>query len=607
MTDHKNTHCEGTLPKLSGADIELGNFVHGMDLVQGTGYLASRLLLKYMPGVAAEGVATWQDGHEGGYSWYSPYAASGLDGGSNPDRFQYSPYGAGSCSTDWGRKFLAENGGCAYIDLNHVELCLPEVISAWDHVACWHAMLRMTRRVQKRINVNLDQGRSIEVLVNNSDGNSNSYGSHINFLVTRNCYDNIFRRKLHQMLLFASFLSSSIVYTGAGKVGSENSRDRADYQISQRADFFETLTGPQTTWNRPIVNSRDEALCGDDDTTMGRVHVIFFDNTLCHGSSLLKIGVTQIILAMLEQEQVPCDLILEDPLEAVITWSHDPSLRACARILGGPSKTAVEVQFGFLDRARRFVDEGRAQDIVPRAPEIIRLWEDTLLKLEHKDFEALAPRLDWALKLTILQQAMDTHPGLAWDSPQMKHLDLLYSSLDSQQGLYWIYEKGGQVEKHVSEQEIRRFMQQPPDDTRAWIRAMILRDARSGASTVIDTMDWDSIRFKIANGSKNTWPSYKYHTFSMPNPLAFTRKECEPLLERAPSLMAALESLGMEETVHHSQSTRYDNTGRSRREPGGFSSGTQKRDATQQGDNPATYDQCLDPHTKEGDGHGSKN
>ena len=94
------------------------------------------------------------------------------------------------------RRFLPSNGGCAYIDLNHLELCLPEVASARDHVAAWHAMLRIARQAQVQADRKLPAGRKVQVLVNNSDGMGNSYGSHLNFLVTRQARRNLFRRKL---------------------------------------------------------------------------------------------------------------------------------------------------------------------------------------------------------------------------------------------------------------------------------------------------------------------------------------------------------------------------------------------------------------------------
>jgi proteasome accessory factor A len=82
------------------------------------------------------------------------------------------------------------------------------------------------------------------------------------------------------------------VLTGQGKVGSENDTPGVDYQIAQRADFIETLTGIQTTYRRPLINTRDEALCGaaaweppdaavEARDRLARLHVICCDSTLC--------------------------------------------------------------------------------------------------------------------------------------------------------------------------------------------------------------------------------------------------------------------------------------------------------------------------------------
>jgi len=142
------------VPKLCGADVELGNFVLGLERLNGTGYEASRALLREIE---------------------APYAERGVYGMGG---YAYNPQ-------DWGRKFLASNGGCAYIDLDHLEICQPEVLSAYDHVAAWHAMLRIARGALDAANAKLPAGQTIHVLVNNSDGRGNAYGSHLNFLVTR--------------------------------------------------------------------------------------------------------------------------------------------------------------------------------------------------------------------------------------------------------------------------------------------------------------------------------------------------------------------------------------------------------------------------------------
>lgn len=522
------------LPKLCGADIEVGNFVLGASRPGSTGCEASRALLAEIDGLPRERPwprsARGSTAHSGFSDWRDACgrgAARGDGGRGNYD------------AQDWGRKFLPENGGCVYIDLDHLELCLPEVLSAWDHVAAWHAMLRIARGALDHANACQPEGRTIQVLVNNSDGQGNSYGSHLDFLITRRAWDNIFRRKVHQSLYLATYQVSSIVFTGQGKAGAENGAPPVAYQLSQRADFFETLLGPQTTYNRPIVNSRDEPLCGQgrrEEQGHARLHVIFFDSTLAHVASLLKVGVTQIVLAMVEAEHINPDLILDDPVEALVRFSHDPTLKARARMTSGEKLSAVELQLLFLEEATKFVASGGCDGIVTRAREILALWEDTLVKLQAGDLSALARRLDWVLKLQVLQRAMARRPGLGWHDPQVKHLDLLYSSLDAAGGLYWIYERNGLVERLVTEAEIGRFVGNPPDDTRAWSRAMLLRHAGSQA---VEDVDWDSIRFKIKGQSY--WPYYR--TLDLPNPLAFTRAAMEPLLREGASLDQVLDAL----------------------------------------------------------------
>jgi hypothetical protein len=538
------TRTTNVFPKLCGADIELGNFVLGVQSNRGTGFEASRLLLREIDGLPR---ADKFRGEPCNCPACTSARSALEEGDSTPGNGRASKGNGGGQVTvnpqDWGRKYLSSNGGCIYIDLDHLELCIPEVVSAYDHVACWHAMLRIARTAMENANAKLPAGKQIQVLVNNSDGKGNSYGSHLNFLISRRSWDNIFRRKIHYMLYLAAFQASSIVYTGQGKVGSENDAPDIEFQLSQRADFFERLVGSQTTHNRPIVNSRDEALCGrgnsenDGGEEMARLHVIFFDNTLSHVASLLKVGVMQIVLAMIEAEEVDINLLLDDPVEAVLTWSHDPTLQARAAMTSGEEITAVELQFRFLEAAKRFCAGGGCDGSVPRAAEILALWEDTLLKLQAGDLESLAPRLDWALKFSILQGVLDERPDLSWESPEIKHLDHLYSSLDPSEGLYWAYENERIVERVVDEKEIDRYTANPPEDTRAWTRAMLLRWAGPDA---VDDVDWDSIRFRVGYERYRTL----FRRLDMASPLGFTRASSEACFEAAGTLDELLDGLG---------------------------------------------------------------
>jgi len=509
------------LAKLCGGDIELGNLILGLDRSRGTGFEASRALLREIDGwpgtPSSQLVTTYSNGWQG-----SGYCES-----------------AEPVSQDWGRKYLGSNGGCAYIDLNHLELCLPEVLTAYEWVAYDHAMLRIARSAMDAANERLGDGRRLQVLVNNSDGLGNSYGSHLDFLISRRAWDNIFRWKLHHMLWLAAYQASSIVFTGQGKVGSENGAPDVRYQLSQRADFFETLSGFQTTHNRPIVNSRDEPLCGPSNSSNGlaRLHCIFYDSNLLHTANFLKVGVMQIILAMLETEYINPALLLDDPVEAAGTWSHDPALQSTVRLASGRKVTATDLQLMFLEDAREFAEQGGCAGVVPYAGDILNTWEETLASLKSRDLPALTQHLDWVLKLSVLETAMGRHPGLDWNSPGIKGLDHLYSSLDPGEGIYWAYEADGAVKTLVSDEMIERCRQQPPDGTRAYTRAMLLRKAGKAS---VDTVDWDSMRFRERHEAR-WWPTYR--TLYMPDPLALGRSETGELMEGGADLSEALDEL----------------------------------------------------------------
>lgn len=541
------------LPKLCGADVELGNFILGVDRVGGTCDIASRILLEEIRGLCAAqyGKAVPAD---------PPY--------SSPSRGKNGGFSA----RDWGRTFLPSNGGCAYIDLDHLELCLPEVLSAFDHAACWHAMLRFAAKALASANGKLRRGTRIQALVNNSDGRGHSYGSHLNFLITRRAWDNIFHRKIHHMLFLAAYQVSSIVFTGQGKVGSENGAPQVDYQISQRADFFEQLTGPQTTVKRPLINSRDEALAGSSSNgncvgsgteSPARLHVIFYDNTLCPAACLLKVGVMQIILCMLEHERINPALFLDDPLDAVIRWSHDPSLRAKARMASGLHLTALELQWLFFGEVRKFMETVEISRYVPRAAEITALWEDTLKKLQAGDRTALARRLDWVLKKTVLERVLGSRPHLHWGSAEIKHLDHVYSSLEPNEGLYWAYAREGFVEKLVEESRVGWFEGDPPEDTRAWTRAMILRMAPPES---IDFVDWDWIRIKARSKGYLS----RYLQLDMADPLGFTKKAAGADFQQGGSLEDILERLARHSCASEAGETGESNAETNRSLPCGY-------------------------------------
>jgi proteasome accessory factor A len=508
-----------------GADVEFGNFIHGSSARQETGPVASRLLLSRIDGVATD--------------WAKQPTSPSVRGDSNdlPDAHYQQ---TGFHVQDWGRKFLPSTGGCAYIDLDHLELPIPEVTGAVEFVGVWHATIRAARRAAAAVNETLPEGLRIQVLANNSDGLGHSYGSHLNVLVSRKSFNDIFHYRIQHLLFLASYQASSILFTGQGKVGTENAKPYVPFQLSQRADFFETLVGLQTTYRRPLVNSRDESLCGSRldaglDPELARLHVIFYDSNLCHVANFLKVGVLQLIVVMIAENRISAGLILDDPLAAVLGWSHDPSLKFRARTLSGHAYTAVEHQFRLLELAEAHHQRHGFDTLVPHAAEILRLWRDVIQRLAAGQFDSLFGLLDWVTKLYCLRRAMRRRRQLTWESPELKHLDHLYSNIDPQEGLYWAYEQQGLVQQLVTDAQIEHYTREPPENTRAWTRAMLLR---LGGHQV-DAVDWDQIRFKL----RDAYGWAEYRTVWLPHPLEMTKAQTGHLFADDITLADVLEEL----------------------------------------------------------------
>ncbi len=463
---HTVEQTPSRVPKICGFDCEVGNVD---PLRSDRGRHASWLLLRGIPGVPA-----------------------GL--------FQQH-------AQDSGRRFLPETGASAYIDLQHLELAGPECASAFDLCAAFHAMLDVTRDAALEANAGRPAGERIRVHANNSDGHGESWGGHLSVLLSRPAFRWIFGERLHYLLYLASAQVSSVVFSGQGKAGAENGAPPVRFQLSQRADFFECLVAERTTFARPLVNCRNESLaCAE---SLARLHCIFFDTTLCHTATILRTGFMQLMLALIEAEQVDPLLIFENPLEALRDFSHDPSLRSEARLLSGRRVTALEHQYLLLETAARFVEAGGTDGFVPRAREILAIWEEILNALAGRNWDALFPRLDWVAKRQLLDQTAARCSG-GWDAPQVKVLDHVWSDLED--GAFTGLAAAEAMERRVSKGEVERARNQPPADTRACGRALLLQRFAEKVRAV----DWDAVTL---------WHRGDRLEIPLPNPAGATMAE----------------------------------------------------------------------------------
>ena len=363
---------------------------------------------------------------------------------------------------------MESTGSSWYIDSDHLEGNLPEHASAFDHPSVLHgAGFAPAQTALRAVQRDLPAHTRLNLLANCSDGHT-AWGSHLNVLTTRKCFDDLLYRKPHHAGFFATHLVTSVPYTGQGMVGAANGRPACSFQMSQRADWFQKLYGQQTMFERPLINLRDESHAFDH---LARLHIIYFDMVLSPIANILKAGTTQLVLAMIEAGWTDPALCLDDPLAAASEISRDLQLNGLFRTtVRGRAMTAVEMQQALATLAGEFVASGAADGIVPDAEQIVALWLETLELLRRRELEALAGRCDVWLKYILLER----HRGqrcLSWSSAETRVADSLFASLDPEISLFFQAAGCGIVERMPSDETVERFALEPPHDTRAYFRA----------------------------------------------------------------------------------------------------------------------------------------
>ncbi len=382
--------------------------------------------------------------------------------------------------------------------------------SSGDEIA-----LRATRLLAQRPGM-----PEIALYKNNTDGKGASYGTHENYLVDRSIeFDDIVS------LLTPHFLTRPI-YCGAGRVGLGQNGQRPGFQISQRADFIEAEVGLETTLRRPIINTRDEP--HSDARKYRRLHVIVGDANLLQVSTYLKVGTTAAILRMLEQGRVPeylRELALANPVLGATTVSHDTTLTARLRLADGRELTAIEIQQLYA----RAVRETAGDHLDEATAELLTRWEGVLEKLGTDPMQAAA-EVEWIAKLRLLE-AMRARDGLGWDAPKLAALDLQWSDLRPERGVYRRLEAAGAVETLVSQEEIEHAIHHPPEDTRAYFRGECVRRYPQ-----VTTANWDALIFDLPD-------STALQRVPMPEPHRGTRAHVGELLEAHPDPSTLLQAL----------------------------------------------------------------
>ncbi|MBI3334540.1 proteasome accessory factor PafA2 family protein [Candidatus Pacearchaeota archaeon] len=383
----------------------------------------------------------------------------------------------------------AYNGGYIYVDMNHPEICPPEVKNAREAVVYEKAMEQVCLEV-------FGSELKPKLYKNTRDAYGNTFGAHESYFV-----------KVHPEQQHV-FLVPSIIeklWTGAGHIGNDGS-----FQISQRADYIDYAISGNATEGRGVLNTRDEKL--GNVPGHYRIHHISNDSNRCEVALFLKRGVKQLFFLLHEQKKLPAIPFKKECAAAALkalsiqdnNWKligteteHESALRV-ARIY-------YTAAFNELRGASNEIDE------------IIDFWGDVLTGLEHieTDPTGLVGKLDWVTRRHICRLHSDDKNCRLQDNPVLE-VSLDYDLLGQDSIFYWMQENAW-IKRVTTDSEIIHARTTPPE-TRAQARAAIIRkvwDKKNLAEKIKVILPWTGCQvFKFDRGyvGEQLWQK------DMPNP-----------------------------------------------------------------------------------------
>ena len=408
---------------------------------------------------------------------------------------------------------ILTNGARLYVDHAHPEYSSPEVLTPREAVV-WDRAGMLIMEKAAAIASAAPGAKPIHLYKNNTDNKGASYGCHENYLMRRTTpFSDIVRH------LTAFFVSRQVI-TGSGRVGLGQEGKRHGFQLSQRADFFEAEVGLETTLKRPIINTRDEPHA--DPEVYRRLHVIVGDANLAELSTFLKMGITSLVISMVEDGCITTDLTLADPVREMHLVSHDVSLKHEMKMRSAGRMTALQVQRAYQQMAVAYVESRFGADTDEPTLDVLAEWDRVLTALAD-DPMTLARDLDWVAKLSLLE-GYRRRDGLDWSDSRLHLVDLQYSDVRSDRGLARRLEAGGHLRRLSTDAEVVDAVLCPPTSTRAWFRGECLR--RFPEAVV--AASWDSVILEA--------PGYDaLQRIPTLDPMRGTRAHVEELLDRCRS------------------------------------------------------------------------
>ncbi|MBW3087142.1 Pup--protein ligase [Bifidobacterium sp. 82T24] len=384
------------------------------------------------------------------------------------------------------------NGSRLYLDVgSHPEYATAEAVRPMDalaqDLAGEHVMRRLALEAQQRLREGRDGNARIHLFKNNVDSAGHSFGCHENYLLRRQVPLSAIEHEL------VPFLVTRQLFTGAGRFTADPAIPDG-FEISQRAEFLDDAVSSSTTRSRPMVNTRDEPHADSD--LFRRLHVIVGDSNRSQTATWMKMATTHLVLCVIEEAWLNggvsdfAAMTLADPGQAIRDVSRDRTGTARIALADGTTVDALGIQRRYYDIVAAFIDR-HADDmdgILPDHDRVMTLWIEALDAVEAGRWTDLAPWVDWAAKLRLIEAMRRREPTMADD--RIRQIDLDYHDIVNGT-VFDRLQTGGLMRTMLADARIAEAVNTPPADTRAALRGRFVRAAL--ATDARWTCDWTHV------------------------------------------------------------------------------------------------------------------
>ena len=250
-----------------------------------------------------------------------------------------------------------------------------------------------------------------------------------------------------------------------------------------------------TTRSRPIINTRDEPHA--DAERFRRLHVIVGDSNMSEWTTFMKVGITDLVLRMVEANTVMRDLTLENPIRAIREISHDTTCTRKVKLANGRELSAIEMQTEYYEKTARFLERRGGDEVSKTLLEEWRVALEALSdgrpgtpgaqgRLGHQaaDDRALHGQARPAARVAPRRAA---RPGLPRREPRPRPL-------------LPAWRRAGRSSASCTRREVNRAMREPPQTTRAKLRGDFIRQAKAKRRDY--TVDW--VHLKLNDQAQRT-------------------------------------------------------------------------------------------------------